>query len=233
MSTGAPREGASRPELNNSIPDVVVRRLPFYARALAQLIESGSETVSSSQIAAATSTSAAQVRRDLSYFGGFGTQGRGYDAEYLLSAIRAILHSDQEWLVALVGAGALGRAIARHTPLAEQGFRIAHVYDHNPRRIGSRIDGTVVEDVADLPERVRLENIQVAILAVPARAAQDVTNVLVDSGVRAILNYSPATLQVPPEVRVHDMDPVAALQSLAFYLTPSPAQMRDREGISS
>ena len=203
-----------------NIPDIVIKRLPLYARALAHLRDAGCELVSSNELALATGSTAAQIRRDLSYFGGFGKQGRGYDADHLLAAIRSILNLDEQWPVALVGAGPLGQAVARYAGFAEQGFLIRRVYDHNPERIGLQLNNLLVEDVADMPDTLCADGIAVAILAVPAAAAQEVAEQLVRSGVKAILNYAPATLQVPDDVRVQDLDPVAALQSLTYYLEP-------------
>lgn len=213
-------------EAHSNIPDVVIRRLPIYARALTQHLGAGRSTVSSNELAIATGSTAAQIRRDLSYFGGFGKQGMGYDAEHLLGAIKGILHLNERWPVVLVGAGPLGQAVARYSGFEEQGFLIRRVYDHNPERIGARIDALVVEDAAAMPEALIREGISVAILAVPATAAQAVADTLVGAGVKAILNYAPSMLQVPEDVRVQDIDPVAALQSLTYYLAPPPPPSR-------
>lgn len=213
----APDEPTAR--TGAAVPEPVIRRLPLYVRALGELVARGAELVSSSEIAALSGIGAAQVRRDLSYFGGFGRKGLGYDSRQLLGAVRGILHLDEEYRVVLVGAGPLGQAIARYGGFRENGFRLSWVYDHNEERIGAIFGELVVEDVARMPERVRAEGVRVAILAVPREAAQDVADQLVGSGVRAILNYAPVTLHVPPDVHIYDIDPVAALQSLAYYLS--------------
>ncbi len=210
----------------NNIPDVVIKRLPIYSRALVQILATRQRTVSSNELAMATGSTAAQIRRDLSYFGGFGKQGKGYDVERLLAAIREILNLNEQWPVVLIGAGSLGQAVARYGGFAEQGFVVRRVFDHNVDRIGMRINDLVVQDVREMAELVRQEGILVAILAVPAGAAQKVADDLAKAGVKAILNYAPSTIQVPDDVRVHDIDPVAALQSLTYYLTPSEAQAR-------
>lgn len=214
-------------EGHGNIPDVVIRRLPIYARALEQLLETGTRIVSSGDLAAATGNTAAQIRRDLSYFGEFGKAGRGYDGRHLLEAIRRILHLQAPWKLVLVGAGALGQAVARYTRFAEQGFQICRVYDHNPKRIGTRLNGLTVEDVVTMPKGIREEGILLAVLAVPAASAQAVADSLVESGVKAILNYAPVSIQVPDDVRVQDIDPVAALQTLTYYVTP-PASRSSR-----
>lgn len=204
------------------IPDIVIRRLPIYARALGRLLEAGGQTVSSRDIALATGHTAAQVRRDLSYFGEFGKQGKGYDAQYLLAAIKGILNIKEEWKIVLVGAGPLGQAVARYRRFASNGFHISWVYDHNPERIGILLDGLIVEDVREMQSRIIHEDVKIAIIAVPDASAQRVADSLVEAGVKAILNYAPVTIQVPRDVRVYDIDPVAALQSLTYYLPHSP-----------
>lgn len=219
------------PEAN--IPDIVIKRLPIYARALSDILLSGGEMVSSNELALRTGSTAAQIRRDLSYFGEFGKQGKGYDVGHLLNAIRQILNINAEYRVVIVGAGLLGQAIARYNGFRENGFLLSWMYDHNPERIGMQVGDIVVEDVADMPRRVREEEVKIAILAVPTAAAQEVTDMLVDCGIRAILNYAPAVLRVPEEVRVYDVDPVAALQSLTYYLSPAAPRPRRTEQLSS
>ena len=216
-----------------NIPDVVIKRLPIYARALSELLLSGAEIVSSSELAIATGSTAAQIRRDLSYFGEFGKQGKGYDSIHLLDAIREILNITQQYRVVIVGAGPLGQAIARYSGFSENGFHLSWVYDHNPDRIGTRLGDIVVEDVRHMPARIRAEQVKVAIMAVPAAAAQEVADTLVDAGVKGILNYAPVILRVPADVRVYDIDPVAALQSLTYYLDPAPPRLRRPTRLSS
>ena len=215
-------------EAEPNIPDVVIKRLPIYARALAELQDAGADLVSSSELALATGSTAAQIRRDLSYFGEFGKQGHGYDIAHLLGAIREILNINEQYRLVVVGAGPLGQAIARYGGFSEHGYHISWIYDHNPERIGTRINDVIVEDVRDMPERVRSRGVKIAILAVPAGAAQEVADTLVDAGVKAILNYAPAVLRVPADVRVYDIDPVAALQSLTYYLSPAPPRRPGR-----
>jgi redox-sensing transcriptional repressor len=208
------------------IPYVVIKRLPLYARALLQLVASGSGLISSSDLAATSGVTAAQIRRDLSYFGEFGKSGKGYEAERLLAEITRILNLDRQWRVALVGAGPLGQAVARYRRFDEHGFHIAWIFDHNRDRIGTRLQGLVVEDVATMPERLQREAVEVAIIAVPAYGAQEVADTLVASGVKAILNYAPTALRLPEDVRAYDIDPVAALQSLTYYLQPRSLRAR-------
>ncbi len=228
------RSGLAPLQAYLNIPEVVIKRLPIYARVLNELLESGATVVSSSDLALATGSTAAQIRRDLSYFGEFGKQGKGYDVVHLLEAIREILNVNEQYRVVVVGAGSLGQAIARYEGFRHNGFLLSWVYDHNPERIGKRLsDDMVVEDVAHMAERVRNEGVKIAILAVPASAAQDVTETLVEAGVKAILNYAPVVLRVPDDVRVYDIDPVAALQSLTYYLSPTLPRSRGNRSNSS
>jgi redox-sensing transcriptional repressor len=200
------------------IPDIVIRRLPIYARSLKFLRDADVETVSSSELGARLGVSAAQIRRDLSYFGEFGKQGKGYNVEYLLRQINQILGLDREWPVALVGLGHLGRALLHYEELPRQGFHIQALFDHNPEKIGQRIGDMLIHAMEDLPALVAEKDIRIAIIAVPASGAQEVAEALVAAGVRAILNYAPIIVRVPPHVKIRHIDPVVALQSMTYYL---------------
>ncbi len=207
------------------IPDVVIRRLPVYLRALTYLHSKGVKTISSNELGSQLGVTAAQIRRDLSYFGEFGKQGKGYGVEYLIERIREILAVDITWKVALVGVGHLGEAIARYGGFARNGFEIAALFDADPAKIGKAVDGLTILPMETLKAEIRRLDIQIAIIAVPASAAQEVADLLVQAGVRAILNYAPTVLQVPEHIRVRDIDPVAALQSMTYYLA------RDRHAV--
>ena len=200
------------------IPDIVIKRLPIYARSLQYLAHEGVETVSSGDLGARLGVSAAQIRRDLSYFGEFGKQGKGYNVDYLLEQITAILRLDHEWPVALVGLGHLGRALLHYENLSQQGFCIGALFDHNPVKIGQKIGELPIHGMSELPQVLKHENIRLAIMAVPARGAQEAADALVSAGVRAILNYAPIIVHVPPHVRIRHIDPVVALQSMTYYL---------------
>jgi redox-sensing transcriptional repressor len=214
------------------IPDIVIRRLPIYAQTLTYLSSEGITTVSSSELGARIGVTAAQIRRDLSYFGEFGKQGKGYNVQYLLNHLRDILHIGHSWGVALVGVGLLGKAIAHYNGFKEKGFEIKALFDANPHIVGKEIDqgdGRVVHHYTKIPEIVPELNVTIAIVAVPAHSAQEVVDLLVKCGVKAILNYAPITVQVPPDVRLRSLDPVAALQSMTYYLSPEP-KSRSRNG---
>jgi redox-sensing transcriptional repressor len=200
------------------IPDIVIKRLPIYARSLQYLAHEGVETVSSGDLGARLGVSAAQIRRDLSYFGEFGKQGKGYNVAYLLDQITSILNLDHEWPMALVGVGHLGRALLHYEGLIQQGFCIKALFDHNPVKVGKKIGDLPIHGMEDMPAVLKRENIQMAIMAVPARGAQEAADALVAAGVRAILNYAPIIVQVPAYVRIRHIDPVVALQSMTYYL---------------
>ena len=200
------------------IPEVVIDRLPIYARALALLEKQGREVVNSQELGERLGVTPAQIRKDLSYFGRFGKQGRGYNVSRLLQELHQILGLTREWPMVLVGVGQLGRAIAAYDGFVPQGFRIVEAFDADPKIIGTKLNGLVVKPVDALPEVLRRHRAALAIVAVPAAVAQEVIDMLVESGVRAILNYAPIAPHVPPHVRIKDIDPVLALQSMTFYI---------------
>jgi redox-sensing transcriptional repressor len=200
------------------VPDIVIGRLPIYLRALTHMLEDGQQITSSKDLAERLGISSAQIRKDLSHFGEFGKQGMGYDIAYLRDQLRSILQVERQWDVALVGAGDLGHAIAHYGGFEGRGFRVACVFDDNPQKVGRRLGKFEICDVANLPERLQELGVQIAIVAVPASAAQAVVDDLVQGGVKAILNYAPITVTVPPGVRVQYIDPVAHLQRMTYYL---------------
>ncbi|MBI4758490.1 MAG: redox-sensing transcriptional repressor Rex [Chloroflexi bacterium] len=200
------------------IPEIVVRRLPLYARTLSWLVEENVQTVSSQELGANLGMSPAQIRKDLSYFGEFGKQGTGYDVKYLLSQLRQILGVEREWLVALVGVGDLGHAIARYGGFGKRGFKIAALFDNDPRKIGQQVGELEILGMEALPMVVKGLRLRLGIVAVPAAKAQEVTDYLVECGIRGILNYAPINLHVPKGVRVRYIDPVVLLQSMTYHL---------------
>ncbi len=198
----------------------VAARLSRYLQVLTQAKKMGKERISSQEIADYTNINATQIRRDLSNFGKFGKRGVGYSIDSLLSEIRKILRTQGQHNIALVGAGRLGQAIASSPIFAEHGINIAAVFDSSPSVIGADIAGITVEDEQRLRDEVRDKNIVVGVLAVPAGAAQQASEDLVDAGVRIIFNYSEALLDVPPDVAVHTSNPaVELLHALYFHLT--------------
>lgn len=203
----------------HDIPDIVIRRLPIYVRTLRELEASDDETVSSDELAEQIGVTAAQIRRDLSYFGKFGKQGKGYEVATLVNEILQILNLDRQWDVALCGYGHLGQAIAAYKGFEPSSFRIAAIFDRDPERVGqmSAVDVCVRPDT-EITETVRAMGIRMGIVAVPVPAAQDVADALVAGGVTAILNYAPVILKTPEGVWMREIDPISAMQSMTYYL---------------
>ena len=200
------------------IPDIVIRRLPLYVRTLRDLQASGIDNVSSDQLAELIGVTAAQIRRDLSYFGKFGKQGKGYDTLHLEQAIARILQLDREWDVALVGFGSLGHAIAHYRGFIPSSFNIAAIFDRNPAQIGMSVGGVIVQSDQIISTEIQRLGIEIGIIAVPAANAQDVANAMIDGGVHALLNYAPTVIKTPPSVQVREIDPIWSMQSMTYYL---------------
>ncbi len=202
---------------NEKIPDIVIGRLPVYLRALNRLASEGHEITSSHELGQRLGISSAQIRKDLSHFGGFGKQGTGYQIEFLQEKLRKVLHVDREWEVALVGIGDLGKAIAHYKGFADRGFHISCAFDSSPEKVGQHINGFIVQPMDELRQTVVDRGIQLAMIAVPAEHAQSVADILVEAGVRGILNYAPINLSMPPNVQVQYIDPVVGLQRMTYY----------------
>ena len=200
------------------IPDIVVGRLPLYLRALQKMSQNGQLVTSSQELGELLGISAAQIRKDLSQFGEFGKQGTGYQIEYLSRQLRAILKLDRVWDMAVIGAGDVGHAVARYQGFANRGFRVAMVFDNDPSKIGQQIGEFKISSMSNMSTTIKEAGIKVAMLAVPVQFAQAVTDELVKAGVKAILNYAPINLIVPPGVHVQNIDPVIHLQRMSFYL---------------
>ena len=201
-----------------NIPDIVIGRLPIYLRALTRLAVEGQEVTSSHELGRRLGISSAQIRKDLSHFGGFGKQGTGYQISYLVDQLRQVLKVDQEWEVAVIGAGDLGTALLHYKGFSDRGFRIACVFDNSPQKIGKKIGDYVVRPMDEMQKVIQERGIKIAMIAVPAEKAQEVANNLIEVGIRAILNYAPMTLNVPADVKVQYIDPVIQMQRMTFYL---------------
>ncbi len=202
----------------NKIPDIIIGRLPVYLRALQQLSERGILTTSSQDLGEIIGISAAQIRKDISQFGEFGKQGTGYSVPFLMERLRDILKVDRVWEVVIVGMGDIGHALARYNGFTNRGFHINMVFDNDPEKIGQKAGEYEILDTARLAEKVRQNKIRVAMLTVPASAAQDIADQLVKAGVKAILNYAPTSINVPSHVRVQYIDPATHLQRMTYYL---------------
>jgi len=201
-----------------------VRRLSHYLRALEALGDEGLALASSEVLAERAGTTSAQVRKDLSIFGSFGRRGLGYEVPSLRGEIERILGLDRRWPVALVGAGRIGSALFAYPSFRERGFDICAIFDEDPAKVGCRWEGVEIRPASDLERHIRRSGIEMAILAVPAPAARTVGRVLVDAGVRAILNFAPVQLQLPDSVVVNDVNLAMEVEALSFTLSH-----RDRE----
>jgi len=202
----------------DKVPDIIIGRLPVYLRALQRMAEKGMQTTSSQELGENVGISAAQIRKDISQFGEFGKQGTGYSIPYLIDKLREILKVNRMWDVAVIGAGELGHALSRYQGFTNRGFCVVMLFDSDPSKIGNKIGEFVVEDSANMEERIRRANVKIAMLTVPAGAAQAAADKLVQAGVRAILNYAPVSLNVPDNVHVQYIDPVTHLQRMTYYL---------------
>ena len=200
------------------IPDIVVGRLPRYLQALEHMLRQSHLTTSSQELGELIGISAAQIRKDLSQYGEFGKQGKGYSVNFLVEQLQQILKVNRVWDMALIGAGNLGHAIANYQGFSIHGFQIKVVFDADPLRIGTDMGGLTVLPASEMIQQIRQANIRIAMLTVPAVAAQAVTDNLVKSGIRSILNYAPITLVVPETVHVQYIDPIIYLQRMTYYM---------------
>lgn len=200
------------------IPDIVIGRLPVYLRTLKLLLERGQEVTSSQELGDLLGISSAQIRKDLSHFGEFGKQGTGYSIPYLCRQLEKILKVDCVWPVILVGAGNLGRALAAYTGFEHRGFRIVALFDTDTEKVGEQVGAITVQPLSEAAQTVRETRCQIAVIAVPAAAAQDVSDQMIDAGIASLLCYAPITLSVPSNVRVEYIDPVIHFQHMTFYL---------------
>jgi redox-sensing transcriptional repressor len=215
---------------SRAIPEATVGRLPVYLRALLDLAENRPDTkVSSEELARLAGVNAAKVRKDLSYLGSYGTRGVGYDIEYLLYQITRELGLTQDWPTAIIGVGNLGRALASYKGFSERGFRIAALFDVDERVVGRREGGLDVRHLDELKEVVTEEDISIGIIATPPASAQEVAERLVDAGVKSILNFAPAVINVAPDVSVRKVDLSIELQILSFHMQRTQAIATARE----
>ena len=211
-------ESTSTSTVIEEIPDIVIGRLPVYLRTLRLLSSQHAEVTSSQELGELLGISSAQIRKDLSHFGEFGKQGTGYNVAYLCKQLEKILKVDCVWPVVLVGAGYLGHALASYNGFEHRGFRIVGVFDSNMDKIDMHVGERKVEPTEEIPAVVHKYRCQIAIIAVPASAAQAVAEQLIDAGIRSILCYAPITLSVPAHIRVDYIDPVISFQHMTFYL---------------
>ena len=200
------------------IPDIIIGRLPVYLRALQRLADKDIHTTSSQELGEIVGISAAQIRKDISQFGEFGKQGTGYSIPFLIEKLQDILKVDRVWEVVIVGMGDIGHALAHYQGFANRGFHVKMVFDNDPKKIGQKISEFEVYNTAALAEKIKQHKIKVAMLTVPANAAQEMAEQLVKAGIKAILNYAPTSLNISHGVQVQYIDPVTHLQRMTYYL---------------
>ncbi|HEY8347183.1 MAG TPA: redox-sensing transcriptional repressor Rex [Symbiobacteriaceae bacterium] len=203
------------------IPEAAIKRLPVYLRVLEETAAANIQIISSAELAEKTGFSPEQIRKDLAYFGAFGTRGVGYDAALLSRRIARILGLHKGVKAALVGAGHLGYALARYSIQQHKDVRITAIFDNDPEKIGTDIMGVRVQPVSEIEQTVREQGIKIGIITVPASAAQATAELLAKGGVEAILNFAPAKLRLDPRIFVQNIDLTIELQSLAYYTSAS------------
>ena len=208
---------------NTKIPQATAKRLPLYYRFIQNLHASGKLRVSSAELSEAVKVDSATIRRDFSYFGALGKKGYGYNVNYLLSFFRKTLDQDEITKVALIGVGNLGTAFLNYNFMKNNNTKIEMAFDVSPEKVGSYIGDVPLYHMDDLEEKLENQNIKVAILTVPSQVAQSITNRLVDANIKAILNFTPARLNVPDNIRVHHIDLAVELQSLVYFLKHYPS----------
>lgn len=211
-----------RHQTATEVPEVVISRLPQYVRILKQLLDDNVQVANSRQLGEHLQVTPAQIRKDLSYFGRFGKQGRGYSVVHLLDELNQILGLNSHWNVVIIGMGRLGKAILSYPGFTPDGFHLVAALDNNPELVGQEAGGLPIQAIEELDQVVKEHQITIAIVAVPSTATQQVVDQLVECRVRAILNYAPISPQVPPTVRIQNIDPVLSLQAMTYYLTSNP-----------
>lgn len=203
----------------DQVSELTTNRLSVYLRCLTALEASGVRSISSTALAARYRLNAAQIRKDLAYFGEFGTRGVGYQVRELRAHLRQILGLDRGMRLAIMGAGNLGMALADYDGFREDGFEVVALFDIQDGKIGRRSrSGVPILDIRQLKPIVRKERVRIAVLAVPAPAAQEVADAVVAAGVRAILSFSPGAIRVPSGVKLKSVDVTVSLESLSFHL---------------
>jgi len=203
----------------DQVPELTTNRLSVYLRCLNTLDAAGVKTISSKALAEQFHLNAAQIRKDLAYFGEFGVRGVGYTVKELKRHLRQILGLDRRVRVAVIGAGNLGLALADYPGFRQEGFSIVALFDTERAKIGQKSrTGVRILNIDDLQKIAKKETIDIAVVAVPAEAAQAVVNTAVGAGIKAILNFSPGTLRTPPDVKLKHVDLTVSLESLSFFL---------------
>lgn len=205
------------------IPDPTIERLALYSRPLENILENGTPVISSERLAELCGVRPAQVRKDLAYFGEFGTRGVGYDVQGLLQEIRRILATDRDWSLCIVGMGNLGNALAENENFRKRGYRIVAAFDSAPEKAGKKLPcGRIIEPVSKIKQLVRQLHIEIGVITTPPFEAQRAANLLIDSGVKAILNFAPVQVRAPECCVVENVDFTVRLENLVYHLQTLP-----------
>ena len=204
-----------------NIPSVTINRLSIYHRCLEKITEKekGLEIISSFKIAEMTGINSAQIRKDLAYFGEFGKRGIGYPVIDLGKELKKILGLDKKWSVIIAGAGNLGKALARYKGFQKRGFIIKGIFDNNPSKIGKKLGHIFIYDIKEVKKFIQAENINIGILVVPADSTQEVADKMATGGIKAILNFAPVHIILPPEIKIHNVDLSIEFEWLTYYLS--------------
>jgi redox-sensing transcriptional repressor len=228
--TAATNPAAPETPAVKRIPEATVLRLPVYQRILTELVRAGTTTVSSEQLAELARVNAAKVRKDLSLLGSFGTRGSGYDADFLIAQIDRALGMDENWSVAIVGIGNLGRALTKSAGFASRGCQVTSLYDIDPGVVGEEIRGMKVRHMDEIASLRAADCPDIGVITTPGWSAQGVADLLVRAGVSSLLNFAPRVLHVPSRVHVRYVDLSIELQVLGFYRAREEAAARAGDG---
>lgn len=206
-----------------NIPSVTINRLSIYHRCLEKILETQNEEylkiISSFEIEEMTGINSAQIRKDLAYFGEFGKRGLGYPVIDLSKELKKILGLDKEWSVIIAGAGNLGKALVRYKGFQKRGFIIKGIFDNSPLKIGKRLGHIFISNIKEIKKFIQTENISIGIIVVQADSAQEVANKMVAGGIKAILNFAPVHIVLPPEIKIHNVDLSIEFEGLTYYLS--------------
>ncbi|MBL7084627.1 MAG: redox-sensing transcriptional repressor Rex [Candidatus Omnitrophica bacterium] len=203
---------------SKKVPEGTISRLFIYLREITELTKINIHTISSAELGERTNLSDAQVRKDLGYFGQFGVSGAGYNTDELKPALEKILGKDKAWNVAVVGVGHLGSALLAYPGFKERGLNIVAAFDSDARKIGRQLKDIAIQPVDELPKVIKEKKVSIGIVATPAKGAQEVADKLIKAGVECILNFAPATLNVPENIKVKDVDLSRELETLSYFL---------------
>ncbi|MBC8499353.1 MAG: redox-sensing transcriptional repressor Rex [Candidatus Atribacteria bacterium] len=205
-----------------NIPSITINRLSIYHRCLEKILETEKaeefKIISSFRMAEITGINSAQIRKDLAYFGEFGKRGLGYPSIELSRELEKILGLDKKWSVIIAGAGNLGKALVKYKGFQKRGFIIKGIFDNSSLKIGKKLDHIFIYDIKEIEKFIRAENINIGIIVVPADSAQEVADKMVAGGVRAILNFAPVHIVLPPEIKIHNVDLSIEFEGLTYYL---------------